>query len=579
MHRAFLLLVLARAGAPTGPPGECEVPSWWYADEAARSSEDDALAALEARWSARRAACPISGAHTLACPPGAVLVDAWVEARTNGTTKVLAPAPFDVYGCFGGDQCRLPTAHVCAGASAPSNVSTTVAISGECATSEAVREASIAQAGAPSPASAPAATGEQDEADDHIIPLFEWKERMLARLAEQATHHATQHEGAAEGGAQAGEVNGGPAAAEGTDGAPTADAGAQNATGRPTAPPAGAATLPPSGPARIRLPLSQRFNYGSFDAGARLVTANPEAKGANDILRADKDKCAHRARRGSRVTTARACELARPQALALGSRHLVHAAAGRAPAAARRYMLSPCAARKWVVIALPEDIKVDAISLSNRELFSSSVREFQLLGSMKYPTDLWFELGKFEAQDTKHVRAERGAGGGRARGGRGVSPSTVSCAARAHAPHARPPRRAVPHDNCRAPRASARAGPRVLHEHAQLGAVPQAEADLAPPRRALLHALERRDLRADGDGRLQRVDGAAGAADGGDAAAHDERGLGRRGRGRGGAGGGGGGGACGGGGGSGQCHRAHGCRGRGAAHGRGRRWHGQLGLS
>lgn len=86
-------------------------------------------------------------------------------------------------------------------------------------------------------------------------------------------------------------------------------------------------------------------------------------------------------------------------------------------------MLNPCSARKWVVIALPEDIKVDAVSLSNHELFASAVREWQLVGSMKYPTELWSDLGKFEAADSKQVR--RSAHAGR----QGL---TRSCAGRRH---------------------------------------------------------------------------------------------------------------------------------------------------
>ena len=96
-----------------------------------------------------------------------------------------------------------------------------------------------------------------------------------------------------------------------------------------------------------------RFNYASLDAGAVVMASNPEAERTSTLLNEDTDK----------------------------------------------YSISPCEARKWVVIGLSEDIQVDSVVIANYERYSSTVKTFQLLGSHSYPVKEWMLLGEFEAKD------------------------------------------------------------------------------------------------------------------------------------------------------------------------------------
>eukprot|EP00898_Chlorokybus_atmophyticus_P000252 jgi/Chlat1/1227/Chrsp115S00069 len=102
-----------------------------------------------------------------------------------------------------------------------------------------------------------------------------------------------------------------------------------------------------------------RFNYAAADFGAKVVAANAGSKSASAVLSKDRDK----------------------------------------------YMLNSCSApEKWVVIELSEEALVDTVALTNYELFSSSVRDFQVLGSRTYPTSEWLLLGEFEAQRATQKR-------------------------------------------------------------------------------------------------------------------------------------------------------------------------------
>lgn len=69
-----------------------------------------------------------------------------------------------------------------------------------------------------------------------------------------------------------------------------------------------------------------------------------------------------------------------------------------------RYAIAPCADKKTVVISLSEDILVKEVVLSNFEKYSSSVKEFQILGSQEYdanrPNAHWHDLGTFTAKPT-----------------------------------------------------------------------------------------------------------------------------------------------------------------------------------
>eukprot|EP00306_Pavlova_sp_CCMP459_P000797 CAMPEP_0185172452 /NCGR_PEP_ID=MMETSP1139-20130426/21498_1 /TAXON_ID=298111 /ORGANISM="Pavlova sp., Strain CCMP459" /LENGTH=512 /DNA_ID=CAMNT_0027738093 /DNA_START=25 /DNA_END=1560 /DNA_ORIENTATION=+ len=349
---AVLLAHLGVAHEGEERVGVCLTPEWWQDtywgvahQHAPVTAVNDALARIEPSFSAAVNCLPLKPSCFLVCPAGAVVVDVRIELRShNDTATMLAPAPRGMDDCFGHGDCPLPD-----GTEGPCDTSPTpgpACVSAQCAMLQAdgtpftaiePLEAALKTSPAPSPT---VEEEEEEEAADHIVPLEEWKAQVLARLQEeeaQRLEQTAEGTGAADGAA----VN---------DAGGSVDAGGSDQQQVP--PPLAAAS------ARPKLPLGQRFNYGSFDAGARLVAAHSEAKGSGAILGGDKDK----------------------------------------------YMLSPCSARKWVVIALPEDIKVDAITLANHELFSSTVKEFQLLGSMKYPTDMWFELGKFEAADTKQTQ-------------------------------------------------------------------------------------------------------------------------------------------------------------------------------
>lgn len=101
------------------------------------------------------------------------------------------------------------------------------------------------------------------------------------------------------------------------------------------------------------------YNYASAAKGAKVLAYNKEAKGASNILCRDKDK----------------------------------------------YLRNPCSAEgKFVVIELSEETLVDTIEIANFEHYSSNLKEFELLGSLVYPTDTWINLGNFTAANVKQAR-------------------------------------------------------------------------------------------------------------------------------------------------------------------------------
>nr|DAD38945.1 TPA_asm: hypothetical protein HUJ06_013267 [Nelumbo nucifera] len=101
------------------------------------------------------------------------------------------------------------------------------------------------------------------------------------------------------------------------------------------------------------------YNYASASKGAKVLAFNKEAKGASNILCRDKDK----------------------------------------------YLRNPCSAEeKFVVIELSEETLVDTIEIANFEHHSSNLKDFELLGSLAYPTDSWDKLGNFTAGNVKHAQ-------------------------------------------------------------------------------------------------------------------------------------------------------------------------------
>ncbi|KAL9273930.1 SUN domain-containing protein [Drosera capensis] len=98
------------------------------------------------------------------------------------------------------------------------------------------------------------------------------------------------------------------------------------------------------------------YNYASATKGAKVLTFNKEAKGASNILGKDKDK----------------------------------------------YLRNPCSAEeKFVIIELSEETLVDTIEIANFEYYSSNLKDFEILGSLAYPTDTWVSLGNFTAGSAK----------------------------------------------------------------------------------------------------------------------------------------------------------------------------------
>ncbi|KAK9270627.1 hypothetical protein L1049_026209 [Liquidambar formosana] len=106
-------------------------------------------------------------------------------------------------------------------------------------------------------------------------------------------------------------------------------------------------------------PGGTEYNYASASKGAKVLAFNKEAKGASNILSKDKDK----------------------------------------------YLRNPCSAEgKFVVIELSEETLVDTIEIANFEHYSSNLKDFELLGSLVYPTDTWVKLGNFTAGNVKHAQ-------------------------------------------------------------------------------------------------------------------------------------------------------------------------------
>ncbi|RZC10139.1 SUN domain-containing protein 4 isoform E [Glycine soja] len=116
----------------------------------------------------------------------------------------------------------------------------------------------------------------------------------------------------------------------------------------------------PSGSVIHRLePGGAEYNYASASKGAKVLASNKEARGASDILSRNKDK----------------------------------------------YLRNPCSSEeKFVVIELSEETLVKTIEIANFEHHSSNFKEFELYGSLVYPTDAWIFLGNFTASNVKQAQ-------------------------------------------------------------------------------------------------------------------------------------------------------------------------------
>ncbi|CAL1409753.1 unnamed protein product [Linum trigynum] len=106
-------------------------------------------------------------------------------------------------------------------------------------------------------------------------------------------------------------------------------------------------------------PGGKEYNYASASKGAKVLAFNKEAKGASNILMRDKDK----------------------------------------------YLRNPCSAEeKYVIIELSEETLVDTIEIANFEHYSSNLKDFEVLGSLVYPTSEWVKLGNFTTANVKQAR-------------------------------------------------------------------------------------------------------------------------------------------------------------------------------
>ncbi|KAL5538137.1 hypothetical protein UlMin_044215 [Ulmus minor] len=106
-------------------------------------------------------------------------------------------------------------------------------------------------------------------------------------------------------------------------------------------------------------PDGTEYNYASASKGAKVVAHNKEAKGASNILEKDHDK----------------------------------------------YLRNPCSVGgKFVVIELAEQTLVDVVKIANFEHYSSNFKEFELSGSLSYPTEMWLPLGRFNATNVKQIQ-------------------------------------------------------------------------------------------------------------------------------------------------------------------------------
>ncbi|KAI8569798.1 hypothetical protein RHMOL_Rhmol02G0304800 [Rhododendron molle] len=107
-------------------------------------------------------------------------------------------------------------------------------------------------------------------------------------------------------------------------------------------------------------PDGTSYNYASATKGAKVVAHNKEAKGASNILGKDHDK----------------------------------------------YLRNPCSVGgKFVIIELAEETLVDTVKIANFEHYSSNFKEFELYGSLIYPTETWSPIGKFVAANAKNAQS------------------------------------------------------------------------------------------------------------------------------------------------------------------------------
>ncbi|CAG8537002.1 4216_t:CDS:2 [Dentiscutata heterogama] len=104
--------------------------------------------------------------------------------------------------------------------------------------------------------------------------------------------------------------------------------------------------------------LKEKFNFASFDCGALVLKSNPEAKGAVSLLYESKDS----------------------------------------------YVLNKCAATKFIILQLCEDILIESLAMANFEFFSSTFKDFKISISKWYPAKEWKVIGEYRAKNSRELQ-------------------------------------------------------------------------------------------------------------------------------------------------------------------------------
>ncbi|XP_060934809.1 SUN domain-containing ossification factor isoform X2 [Limanda limanda] len=112
-------------------------------------------------------------------------------------------------------------------------------------------------------------------------------------------------------------------------------------------------------PVKKKVQKNFKNNYASVECGAKILSANIEAKSTSAILMENMDL----------------------------------------------YMLNPCSNKIWFVIELCEPIQVKQLDIANFELFSSTPKDFLVSISDRYPTNKWVKLGTFHGRDERIVQS------------------------------------------------------------------------------------------------------------------------------------------------------------------------------
>ncbi|KAG8939503.1 hypothetical protein FRC04_006256 [Tulasnella sp. 424] len=115
---------------------------------------------------------------------------------------------------------------------------------------------------------------------------------------------------------------------------------------------------------RVRVPLTDRFNYASQDCTARIHSSHKGGKSPSAILSSKKD----------------------------------------------RYMLSPCNSKhKFVVVELCDDIRIDTVQVANYEFFSGVFKDVKISLAENAPGDplSWVDAGTYRAKNIRAVQQGR----------------------------------------------------------------------------------------------------------------------------------------------------------------------------